>query len=293
MENELREIKQKILEKKELRGLSEDFLDNFLDLYYQKHKKTFEILEKKNYNEKSKEFDEIKKAVRKKLREVHGVFSKDILGEEKQKKILNSLMSAKKEKNLNKEEEILKNILKSHRSTLERKDSYLDVYSSLLKNVKFQKIIDLGCGYNPFSYKILEKATLKKPEYLSVDINEKDAKFIQKYFEIEGIEGSAVSLDLTSEKDLEKLKHEPSDSVCLMFKLLDSLESRKRGSAKTLLEHINSKTIIVSFPLKSIGGKESIKSERRWFLKLIQKTSYKTTEQTIGNEKYYIITQTL
>lgn len=80
-------LKRIILEKRELKGVDGAFLDNFLEEYRLKNPKKFEILKKKKYNKKSKEFDEIKKAIRKKMRTVHGVFAKNQINPKKKKEV--------------------------------------------------------------------------------------------------------------------------------------------------------------------------------------------------------------
>ncbi len=280
-------LKKKILEKKELRGLPPEFLDKFLNEYELKHKKDFESLKKKNFNEKSKEFDVLKKDIRKKLRELHGVFSKKPLGKEKRQRLLASLKSTDGEKKNN----IIKEILQSHQSTFERYDTYEEVYGVIFENNKQKKIIkilDLGCGYNPFSIQFMKCS----PEYVAVDINKEDMEFINEYFSILKVKGKALTLDLTEEKNLKIIQKESENSdICLLFKLLDSLESRKRGSSLELLNHLNSRVLVVSFPLKTIGGNKDIKGKRKWFEKIISKNKYESKVLEIGQEKYYVLKQ--
>lgn len=279
-------LKKKILEKKELSGLPHDFLDKFLVEYKLKYPKKFSILEEKNYNEKSKEFEEIKKAIRKKIRGVHGVFAKTPLSEQKRKKIISCLKNADSKK----KQEIINKILESHQSTFERKNSYNALYSKILENYSnknnLKKILDLGCGYNPFSYQYLSLA----PEYFAVDINKEDAEFIQEFFSLTKIKGKCVTLDLTEDKNMKIIDAESKNSdICLALKLLDSLESKKRGASKTLLMNINSDLIVVSFALKTISGKNNIEGKRTWFWKIIEEGNYFVEEFDLENEKYYLL----
>lgn len=278
-------LKRKILEKKELRGIAPEFLDEFLKTYEKKHKKEFDILKEKQFNEKSKEFDDLKKQIRKKLRELHGVFSKNTITRERKKKLIFDLKKA----NNKEQENIIKKILLSHQSTFERYDSYKDLYSAIKKTTQsINKIIDLGCGYNPFSYEFLKCS----PEYVAIDINEEDSGFIKEYFELKKIKGKTLTLDLTREEALKIVQEESENSdVCLLLKLLDSLESKKRGSSLDLLNHLNSKVLVVSFPLKTIGGRREIKGERKWFEKILKTKKYEFNLLEIGTEKYYVIKQ--
>jgi 16S rRNA (guanine(1405)-N(7))-methyltransferase len=275
-------LKQKILDKKELHGLTPGFLDAFLEEYIKKNTKSFKILQEKNYNEKSKEFDELKKYVRKRLREVHGVFVKDRLPEEKRVSFLQAIKTAPLEKEI----EILKKVLASHQSTIERLESYSELYGLLFKEKKPKKILDLGCGYNPFSYKFLGCA----PEYVAVDINEEDSAFIKSYFQHKKIKGETLTLDLTEDSCLKLItKISKNSDFCFLFKLLDSLEAKKRGSSKNLVKHLNSRVLVVSFPLKTIGGRNNITGKRKWFEKIIKEGNYESEELILGSEKYYVL----
>ncbi|MFA6073507.1 MAG: hypothetical protein WC758_05320 [Candidatus Woesearchaeota archaeon] len=274
-------LKEKILEKKELKGLSSEFLDVFLNEYKLKNQKLFKTLEEKKFNEKSKEFDELKKAIRKKLREVHGVFTKDSIGPDKKEKFISELKKAKKDEEL----EIIETILKSHRSTLERIKNYSNLYSQIFDE-RTKKILDLGCGYNPFSIEYIKTPV----EYICFDINKDETDFIQKYFNLKKIKGTAEVIDLTDEKNMKRIEFESKTSdVCLMFKLLDSLESKKRGSSKILINNIKSKKLIISFPLKTIGGRKEIKGKRKWFDKILEEQKRSVKELIIDNEHYYIL----
>jgi len=279
-------LKKKILEKKELKGIAADFLDKFLEEYKLKNPKKFRTLEEKNYNEKSKEFDEIKKEIRKKMRSVHGVFAKNQISQEKKKKYISDLKNAKKEEKQN----IINKILQSHQSTFERINNYIPLYEMILKNYgsknKINKITDLGCGYNPFAYSYLGCT----PKYLAVDINKEDAEFIQEYFDLEKIDGKSIVLDLTEKDNLKIVEDESRDSdICFMFKLLDSLESKRKGSSQDLFDNTNFKLIVVSFPLKTISGKSEIKGKRKWFDKIKGNKKYKVEEFTLENEIYYLL----
>lgn len=285
----MEKLKNKILEKKELKGVDSSFLDQFLNEYKSKKPKAFKILEEKNFNEKSKEFDDIKKAVRKRMREIHGVFAKKSLNSRKKEEYLQSLKNADEEK----KEEIIGRILESHQSTFERSTSYRALYEIILKNYgqnnqnrKPKKIADLGCGYNPFKYKYWGFS----PKYFATDINKEDLEFSQKYFNLEKIDGKTKNLDLTDKKSLAVIENETKDSdLCLLFKLLDSLESKKRGSSAELLRHIHSKFIVVSFPTKTISGKNEIKGKRKWFDRIVEENKHEKEEFVLQNEKYFLL----
>jgi 16S rRNA (guanine(1405)-N(7))-methyltransferase len=286
-------LKKKILEKKELKGIPLEFLDKFLEEYKRENYKTYKKLEDKNFNEKSKEFDELKKEIRRRIREVHGVFSKEPISRQKKEKYLYELKTGAADK----KEIIIQKILASHQSTFERMNNYEELYKKIFedydssKNQKkpLGKIIDLGCGYNPFAYTYISALGFN-PEYFAVDINKEDAEFIQRYFDATKIKGRSEVIDLTEDEGLKIIEDESKNSkICLMFKLLDSLEAKKRGSSAKLMNAVNSKRIIVSFPLKTISGKNIIKGKRKWFEKIKTSGKFEVEELALDNEQYYIL----
>jgi 16S rRNA (guanine(1405)-N(7))-methyltransferase len=286
-------LKKIILQKKELKGLNEEFLDEFLVELKKKNPKLFRVLEEKNYNEKSKEFDEVKKEIRKKIRGVHGVFAKKPLSSDKKIKLLRELQKAQEENDLKQKEKLILEILESHQSTFERKNIYKALYTKIFENEaleKVQKIVDLGCGYNPFSYMLLEFKPAYKQEYYAVDINKEDEKFINDFFHAMKINGKCETLDLTDEKNLDIIRKETSGSdICFMFKLLDSLEAKMRGSSAKLIKNTLSEQILISFPLKTIGGRNEIKGKRNWFTRILKDQNLDSDEFIIENEQFYIL----
>lgn len=272
----------KILEKKELRDLDPDFLQDFLEKAKKKKPKLFKTLEEKNYNEKSKEFQELKKIIRKKLREVHGVFRKTPLSKGKREQYLKDACSPKTE------EEAIQKILENHQSTAERASSYTSLFSRIQEiQPNTKKVLDLGCGYNPFTYSLWKT----NPFYIAVDINKEDQEFIQEYFTKKSIPGKAVVADLTTEEAITWIKDISKGTTALLFKLLDSMETKKKNSSKKLLEALQSDTIIISFATKTISGKGEIKAERKWLQETLNhlNTRFIRSDFDLDNEAFIVL----
>ncbi len=278
-------LKQKILDKKELRSLDKEFLEGFFEEEISRNKKLFEAVERKKFNDRSKEFKELKKIIRKRLREVYGVFTENPLSKEKREKLMEEL------KEPGTEEQAIKKILEAHLSSKERLPHYGELYGTLFTEEKPNKILDLGCGYNPFSYGYLGF----NPEYVASDVSQKDLEFIQKFFETKKIPGKTIKADLAKEEDLKKIIIESKKAgITFALKLLDTLEATKKGSSENLLLSLKSPKVLVSFPKKSISGKNLIKSERKWFqntiLKLLEK-GYNAQIYVFGDEEYFLLTK--
>lgn len=271
----MEELVKDILGKKELKNLDEAIVVDELNKFFKRNKKVKKTLEDKDFNKKSAEYKLALKEVRKKLREIYGVFIQRDYG--KREYLLNKL-------NKKNSEEILPKLLALHQSTKERLPYHKEVYKKIFEITGKQKtILDLACGLNPLGYQWLGY----KPKYLASDIAEKDLEFIQSFFSKNKINGTTIKIDLVTEQD--KIKSIKS-GVCFLFKALDSLETRKRHVSKELIEKINAKWIVVSFSKVSLGGgKRIIKSKRSWVTNFLKKKGFLYKEFEVPNEFFFVI----
>ncbi len=257
-----------IISKKELNNLDENFIKQKLELFFKENKKIKLKLENNSYHEKSKEYKETIKSIRKELREIYGVFI---------------------QKNIDKRDNFLKEnktkeILLMHKSSEERYLYYEEIYKRIFKITnKPKKILDLACGLNPISYEYLGC----KPKYYASDLSNKDMSFINYFFEKNKIKGKAFALDLI--KDYEELKKYKVD-VCFLFKALDSFETIKKNVSKDIIKAINAKFIIVSFTKTSLGGRKEIsKNKRNWFINDLKKQGLSHEFFEIPNEWFVVV----
>jgi 16S rRNA (guanine(1405)-N(7))-methyltransferase len=278
-EDAIKLIIKDILAKRELSNLNEELVAEKLKVFLAKHKSIAEKLRQKEYSKfkRSKEHEAIIKKIRAELREVYGVFIQD--GYKKRFGLLEEL---KKRPSL----EIHNKILALHKSSKERLPYYLIIYKKIFAITGTpRKIIDFACGLNPLSYPYLEC----KPEYLACDLAEKDLEFIQAYFDIMKIKGATQRIDLI--KDHDKLAYLSKDGdIAFLFKTLDSLETVQWNISEQILTQIKARFIVVSFATKSLGGKKTIRKEKRgWFERLISKLKYGLESFEIPGEIFYIL----
>ena len=171
--------------------------------------------------------------------------------------------------------EKIEKILRVHLSSRERIDFYDKLYKWIREYVDFNSVLDLGCGFNVYSMPWMGKVN-----YYGIDINRDDVDFCNRYMSKFGLAwgvrwGNLFTFD----------NYVPTD-VCFMFKILDGLESIERGFTRTLLSRIRSSYVVVSFPVRSLGGKKKISPKRlKWFEELVVVTARKR----IGDEVYYLI----
>lgn len=149
---------QKVKEKKELRGVADEFIRTILA----------QQLKKNGVPRSEKDERVVLKAVRAELRMHTGRFHRGTP----------SLSTAQPEE-----------LLRTHLSTYERKDQY-DVLKNLIAGVHPRSILDVGCGLNP-----LILATPHET-YYACDIHEDEIERINTHFKHEGIKGKAFIADV-------------------------------------------------------------------------------------------------
>ncbi|MFA5888167.1 MAG: hypothetical protein WC852_05660 [Candidatus Nanoarchaeia archaeon] len=251
-----------IKQKKEFRDVDDSFVEKIM----QQH------LKNKNPSELGRDdTEDMMKKTRASLREVYSAFFASKFFQ--REKFLHVL------KDINDIEAHIK-ILSLHLSTKERLPYYEEVYQSIFAVTgNPDSILDLGCGLNPFSFPFMK---LKDVRYYAVELVKSDAEFIQEYFNKFNINGKAVQMDLTNIESL------PSADVCFMFKVIDTFEAIQWDVTAELLAKIKAKWVIASFATKSLGGRKTIRADKRkWFEKLIASKEHSVFE--IQNEIFYII----
>ena len=169
---QFQQLIQKIKEKKELQGISSDFVLESIKKVLQSEPKLLQELSY-NFQAKSFHFKHTVKKVREKLRRDYGLFR----GQEKVKerqKIVTILMRDKLTPSF------IEELLHFHASTKERKEYYPQLYQQLFTITgKPARILDLGCGLNPLSLPLMK---IKRVHYHALDISEEEISLLNTFF---------------------------------------------------------------------------------------------------------------
>jgi len=255
-------IVKEIRKKKEFQNLDALFVKSLIKKEYERVKDGLigHVNPKKN-----KDFKNIIKNSRKILHDIYGVFNIDT---KKRKEILEKIKKNPHNKDLH------RHLLETHRSSKERLFFYENLYEKILSK-KDKTILDIGCGLNPVSWIFMKN---KPQKYIALELTNEDCAFLNDYFKAVKLNGKALRVDLLKVKSFE------AADVCFIFKVLDSLEEVKKGISKEILNKLQCKKIIVSFPSRTLSGKGRI-GTRRWFERLIKKFE----KFEIENEIFYII----
>lgn len=142
-------------------------------------------------------------------------------------------------------------VLGTHNSTKERLNFIGDFYIKIKEKVSnLHRVIDLGCGLNPFSYPWIQSA-FGDIEYIGYDINKEATTKIDSLFQNLNLPVHLYYNDL-----FDSIPEHTESDVVMLLKILPCLEQQEKGISEKILNSIKSKTFIISFPSLSLGGKQ-------------------------------------
>ncbi len=270
-----------IKRKRELSKVPDEMIRSEIDKILDRNKDVKKLFQERGYQQlkRSREFEQTFKQIRANLRKAYGMFQRGLIDREE---LLNNIKDIKDIENH-------KKILETHQSTAERIDHYDEVYRNIFKITGYpEKILDLGCGLNPFSYPWMGY----QPDYYASDISPEDCRFIEDYFEKMDINGEAIPANLNNIDKEDVLAVFPHVDVCFLFKVLDAVVTKPEISEK-LLSDIDADWIVVSFSTVTLSGKKMDKKRRLWLEKVCEKLDYPFQAFEIPNEIFYVIKKTI
>ncbi len=140
-------------------------------------------------------------------------------------------------------------LLNQHASSKERipiLDHFFRQVAAEMEDV--HSILDCACGLNPLSLPWMPWENITR--YDACDVFTDLTGFLQQYLDHFGVPGSANNCDLVQEV--------PSGVYDLVFllKTLPCLEQLERSSAARLLNSIQGRYVLVSYPVSSLGGRD-------------------------------------
>jgi 16S rRNA (guanine(1405)-N(7))-methyltransferase len=138
--------------------------------------------------------------------------------------------------------------MNAHASTRERLPYLDEFYLPLRERLgEVSSILDLACGLNPLA---LPWIPLKPGgEYWACDIYTDMVEFIQRFFERLNVNGGAEVCDLTAAVPGHVVE------LALLLKTIPCLEQIDKTIGQRLLDGIQARHILVSFPALSLGGR--------------------------------------
>ena len=220
------------------------------------------------------------KAAKRKLHQTYGAY----FGEFKYDKI--DLMIQKIDRD-SKDEYLKKScleILQHHASTAERIPILSTFYDDIFRETGSpESILDLACGLNPFTLPWLPNSV--KACYTGVDIDCRIVAIINSFFARYNSSHTAICRDILNMTCI------PRADVVFILKTLPCLEQQQRGISSRLLNDLNTSCCVVSFPARSLGGKDKgmVEHYDRFISRITDNTGFSVTKLHYPSETFYIL----
>lgn len=175
-------------------------------------------------------------------------------------------------------------LMELHPSTKERLPSLQAFYDLLAPYVRDAKtVLDIGCGFHPCAFPFM--GLPQNVLYRAGDIDHGTVEVVQAFFQRIHVFSDVHILDAA-----DKAPGDGAD-VAFLFKLIPVLEQQRKGLAYRLIQSIRAKTIIVTFPIKSLSGREK-DMEQFYSGQFEQNLPVEFTilrKETVGTELVYIV----
>ena len=173
-------------------------------------------------------------------------------------------------------------LLRLHASTKER-ISCLDQFYERIFAVtgKPETILDLASGLNPLTYFWLPEGVT----YFAYDIDQEQAHFLQKIFKLLKVNRVKIGLgDVFSDRF-------PKTDVVFLLKILPLIYQQQKTKSLEILEKQEAEHLVVSFPTKTVSGKEKGMAEfyAKQFEELVKEKPWLVTKILFPTELIFII----
>jgi 16S rRNA (guanine(1405)-N(7))-methyltransferase len=178
------------------------------------------------------------------------------------------------------------NMMRLHASTYERIKVLPTFFQTSLASISpVKSVLDLACGLNPLSIPWMPLAY--GFTYFASDVVSPLVYFLWHYFELFGYNANASILDLSF-----SIPSQPVQ-LALLMKTVPLLEHIEHGLSQKVLENLNAEHILVTYPLRSLGGRKKGMEEtyRSQFDQLVGGRDWKIREFRFPNEVAYLVTK--
>lgn len=138
-------------------------------------------------------------------------------------------------------------IMNHHASTRERLPILEEFYTALFADLPpVRSVLDVACGLNPLAipWMLLAPGAV----YYAYDIYRDMIDLLNMFWPLVGVQGQAAARDMSRFIPPERV------DVALVLKTIPCLEQLDKTAGRRLIETINAAFLVVSFPVRSLGG---------------------------------------
>ncbi len=190
----------------------------------------------------------------------------------------------------NSEAESLQNycqeIMQTHASTAERIPILENFYQTCLAPIApVTAVLDLACGLNPLAAPWMPLA--EQAAYFACDIYLDMLALVEKFLAHIHLNGHVIPCDLTSQTP------QVNAQVALLLKSIPCLEQVEKPLVQRLLQSIQADHILVSFPVRSLGGRQKGMPDyyREHFYEDLSGTGWQSQEFEFETELAFLVTK--
>ncbi|MDY6866890.1 MAG: hypothetical protein SVT56_03135 [Chloroflexota bacterium] len=176
--------------------------------------------------------------------------------------------------------------MKGHASTAERLPILEDFFKTTLAPIApVTSVVDLACGLNPLAIPWIP--LVEGFAYQACDIYLDMMNFLQYFFDHFSINGRIFTCDI-----IDNLPDE-STQVAFLLKSMPCLEQLDKDIGSHLLEKINAEHILVSFPVRSLGGRKKGMPDfyRQHFYEIVDGKSWIIQEFEFTTELVFLVSK--
>ncbi|MEJ2747662.1 MAG: 16S rRNA methyltransferase [Anaerolineae bacterium] len=180
---------------------------------------------------------------------------------------------------------VCSDLMRRHASTQERLDVLPEFYATTLGHLDGIRVVkDLACGLNPLTIPWLPFTG--DFEYHAYDVYADMMAFLAEFMAIVGVNGRAQTRDILSQPPAE-----PADLI-LILKTLPVLEQVEKGAAARLLDVLNARYLLISFPARSLGGRHKgmVQNYEAQFMDWISGRNWQTKRFEFPTELAFLVT---
>lgn len=179
---------------------------------------------------------------------------------------------------------VCREIMAHHASTRERLPILDQFYHTILADLApIHSVLDIACGLNPLALPWLPLA--ENATYDACDIFVPLVDFLNNYLQLMHIQGHVEARDVT-----QSCPTQPID-LALLLKVIPCLEQIDKQAGYRLLHTINARTLVVSFPVHSLGGKNKGMATyyEAHFRELVAGTTWKIRSFEFATELVFVV----
>lgn len=179
----------------------------------------------------------------------------------------------------------LRVLMGHHASTRERLPFLDEFYGTCLAGLSpLNSVLDVACGLNPLAIPWMGLA--EGAGYTAVDIYRDMMGFLSNALALMPVKGQAMTSDVIA-----ACPNQPVE-LALVLKTIPCLEQLDKSAGERLLDSLQAEVMLVSFPLRSLGGKNvgmAVNYEKR-FIDIASTKRWQIKRFEFQNELVYRVT---